>query len=266
MVADGSARTAFLTLEVADHIARLTINRPDRRNALTHDMWRELAALVDRACAHTSTRVLVITGTGNDFSAGADIAEFDTVRRDTETARSYEAANSAAFAAIRNAPVPTLASIRGACIGGGFGIAAACDLRIAAEDAVFAVPAAKLGLAYPHEAMSDIVHACGPQVARYLTFTGARISASQALTIGFLAEVIQDGDLRVRTDDIAGQVAASAPLSVRASKAAIRAVLSGNPGDAERAAVLGAATFDSADYAEGRAAFKERRSPQFRGE
>ncbi len=204
-------------------------------------------------------------GAGHDFSAGADIGEFDEVRRNAATARKYEASNSAAFAAFRNCAVPTIAAIRGACLGGGFGIAAACDIRIAAPDARFAVPAARLGLAYPHDAMADIVESCGPQLARFLTFSAATVDAETALRAGFLLEIRAAEELYERAAELAAQIAANAPMSIRASRAAIRAVLSRTPEDAEEARRLGAATFDSADYAEGRAAFRDRRKPLFRG-
>lgn len=252
-----------LALSVADGVARLVIDRPAKKNALTARMWRDLADCVNRAAASHDIRVLVISGAGSDFSAGADIAEFDELRKDEATARAYEAANSAAFAAIRNAAIPTVASIRGVCFGGGFGIAAACDIRIASENASFSVPAARLGLAYPQDAMQDIVHACGPQVAKYLTFSAARIDAAKALAIGFLAEAVPDSELDTRTDTLAAAVAANAPLSIAASKAAIRAVLTGDAGDIDRAQRLGSATFASDDYAEGRAAFREKRLPRF---
>ncbi|MEX0955886.1 MAG: enoyl-CoA hydratase-related protein [Rhizobiaceae bacterium] len=265
MPAIGHSRNEHLVLDIADNIARLTIDRPDKRNALNQAMWCDLGSIVSKAAADPNVRVLVIGGAGADFSAGADIAEFDTVRRDGETARAYEAANSAAFTAVRDAAVPTIAAIRGVCFGGGFGIAAACDLRLAADDSRFSVPAARLGLAYPHDAMADIVHACGPQYARYLTFSGAAISASEALRVGFLAEICAPRELEARALDIARQIAGAAPLSVRASKAAIRAVLSGSEDDIASAHARGAATFDSADYEEGRNAFRERRDPVFRG-
>lgn len=265
MPATKHPRDGHLVLEVSDKVARLTINRPDKRNALNQAMWRDLAALVSRAASGADVRVVLISGAGDDFSAGADIAEFDTVRRDAQTARAYEAANSAAFAAIRNAGVPTIAAIRGVCFGGGFGIAAACDLRFGTEDSRFSVPAARLGLAYPHDAMADIVHACGPQFARYLTFSGVRIPATEALRIGFLADIFDAAGLEAKALGIARQIAEAAPLSVKASKAAIRAVLSGRTEDVATAEALGAATFDSADYQEGRRAFRERREPMFRG-
>lgn len=256
---------ATIVTDIAHAIATITLNRPAKMNALTRQMWRDLAEQVVRLHGDASVRVIVLRGAGAHFCAGADIGEFDAVRRNAGTARDYEAVNSAAFAAIRDAPVPTLAAISGTCFGGGFGLAAACDLRIATPDAVFSVPAAKLGLAYPRDAMADIVHAAGPQMARYLTYSAARIDAQAAFAAGLLLEIVE-GDLGTRASEIAHTIAANAPLSIRASKASIRAVLSGRTEDIERAQALGDATFDSADYAEGRTAFRERRKARFTGD
>ncbi len=250
-----------LLFELTDGIARLTINRASRKNAVTAAMWRDLADRV--AALPSSTRVLVLAGAGTDFCAGADIGEFETVRRDADTAMAYEQANSDAFRTLREAAFPTIAAIRGICFGGGFGLAAACDLRIGAPGSLFSVPAARLGLAYPTDAMADIVAACGPQLAKYLLFSAARIDAAEALAAGFLLEIADDPVARALA--IAASIAEAAPLSARASKAAIRAVMTGDSEIAIEAARLGAATFDSADYAEGRAAFRQKRRPVFSG-
>ena len=149
-------------------------------------------------------------------------------------------------------------------IAGAIGLAAACDLRLASPDATFSVPAARLGLAYPADAMADIVAAAGPQMAKLLTFTARTIDARAALAAGFLLEIVGD-DPDAHAAELAAAIAANAPLSVRASKAAIRAVLSGSSDDLDAATRAGDATFDSADYAEGRAAFKARRTAVFTG-
>ncbi len=249
-----------------DGVVAITLARPEKKNALTLSMWRALAGAVGAAGRDPATRVVVLRGAGCDFCAGADIGEFAELRGDAEAARHYEAANSATFAAIRNAPVPTIGAISGICFGGGFGIAAACDIRIGSEDALFSVPAAKLGLAYPFDAMQDIVHSAGVQMARYLAFSADRLSAPAARHAGFLLETVADRDrLQVRAGEIARNIAQNAPLSVRASKAAIRAVLSMQAADVERAQALGDLTFDSADYREGREAFRQKRRPVFRG-
>lgn len=258
-------QTDFLKATGDGGVVTVTIDRPQRKNAMTQAMWREMAALFRGFASDDAVRVVVLRGAGADFCAGADIGEFETVRGDAASARVYESANSAAFTAIRDCPVPTIAAIGGICFGGGFGLAAGCDIRLASADAVFSVPAARLGLAYPVDAMADIVHAVGPQLARYMTYSAARLDAAAALDAGFLLEVVEPGWLEVRAAELAASIAANAPLSIRASKASIRAVLSGLAADAALAGTLGDATFESDDYAEGRAAFREKRPARFSG-
>ncbi|MFN3548475.1 MAG: enoyl-CoA hydratase/isomerase family protein [Mesorhizobium sp.] len=249
-----------------DGIVSVTIDRAEKKNALTLTMWRTLADVFAREAARASTRVIVLAGAGSDFCAGADIGEFGDLRGGADSARDYEAANSDAFRAIRESAVPTIAAIAGICFGGGFGLAAACDLRVATRDARFSVPAARLGLAYPQDAMQDIVRACGAQMAKYLAFSAARLTADEAREAGILlATVAGRPALDARVAEMAAAIARNAPLSIRASKASIAAVESREPADAARARERGDATFDSADYREGRAAFAQRREPRFRG-
>lgn len=265
MTFQARADTNSLNVTVSEHVARVVIDNPQRKNAVDLAGWHALAALIPELAARADVRVIVLSGAGSDFCAGADISEFDIVRKDAATARIYEAANSAAFAAIRASAVPVIAAIRGICFGGGFGLAASCDLRIATDDARFAVPAARLGLAYPQDAMIDIVSAAGAQMARYLTLTAQPIDARQALAGGFLLEIVASENFDDRLSVIASAIAASAPLSVKASRLSIMSVVTKDPLIARMAQEAGDATFDSADYAEGRAAFKERRKPQFQG-
>lgn len=247
-------------------IGRLTINRPDKRNALTDEMWRAVPKAIDWLVNRQNARVLIMEGAGGrDFSAGADIGEFATLRKDAETARAYEAGNSAAFAAIRHCPVPVIAAIRGICFGGGFGLAAAADIRIADETARFAIPAARLGLAYPLDAMQDLVRALGDQQARIALFSGRELPLEKAVACGCVAASCRPDQVTCEVEALATAIAAAAPLSVRASKAAISAVHSGSHDDYDRAGTLSASTFDSADYAEGRSAFMEKRMARFKG-
>lgn len=265
MAFQGNAGAGPIKIDITAGVATITLDRPHKMNAISHAMWDELADLVTRIGKDPEARVIVLRGAGGNFSAGADIREFDEVRRDTATSLAYEASNSAAFAAFRNTPIPTLAAIGGVCFGGGFGLAAACDLRVASSDARFSVPAARLGLAYPYSDMQDIVHAAGPQMAKYLAFSAAAIDAATALQAGFLLEVVDSDRLAERAAEIARNIAANAPLSIKASKAAVHAVLSGEPSDIAAAREAGERTFDSSDYAEGRAAFREKRKPVFHG-
>ena len=256
----------LLKAGVLDHVGTLLIDNPARKNAVTARMWQSIPAAVAWLCGEAKARVILLKGAGDrDFSAGADISEFATVRKDAETARIYEAENARAFAALRTAPVPSIAAIRGICYGGGFGLAAACDIRIADETARFCIPPAKLGLAYPAEAVADIVAGLGGQAARYALYTGAVMEPVQALKWGFLLECLPSEALDQHVQQLCATIAGNAPLSVKASRLAIRAVIEGDAHAAAQAVETGAATFESADYAEGRKAFAEKRKPQFTG-
>ncbi|WP_404933013.1 enoyl-CoA hydratase/isomerase family protein [Nitratireductor sp. L15S-10] len=254
-----------LRVSCTEGVATILLSRPGKMNAVSQAMWHDLVKAIEELETDETVRVIILRGAGDNFCAGADIAEFDTVRRNAETARAYENLNARAFAAIRNTRLPTIAAISGVCFGGGFGLAAACDLRISTPDALFAIPAARLGLAYPVEAMGDIVATTGAQMARYLTFTGARIDAARARECGFLLEIVPTDVLVSRADEIAAMLAVNAPLSIHASKASIAAALTSRAEDFSRAQGLGDITFESADYAEGRSAFRERRPARFKG-
>lgn len=238
------------------HIGKLTFANPTRHNALTQEDWlavrTKIGDLIDQ-----DARVVIISGEGQSFCAGADISEFDTVRKDAATARIYEAANVDAFEAIHVCPVPTIAAIDTYCLGGGFGLAAACDLRIATDRAQFAVPAARLSLAYPVEGIAHIVDAIGQQNTKAMLFTANRYSAEAMKDMGFLLDVVAPEQLHQRADEWATQIASLAPLTHRATKASIAG--------RRDAKTLADSTFESADYAEGRAAFKQKRQPLFKG-
>ncbi len=257
----------MLKASVHDHVGTLLIDNPRRKNAVTKTMWQAIPKAVRWLINEAGARVIILTGAGDtDFSAGADISEFAEVRRDAETARIYEAENSAAFSAVRQAPVPVIAVIRGICYGGGFGLAAAADLRLADSSARFCVPPARLGLAYPADAVHDIVSALGDQIARFALYTGEVMLPERLAMSGFLLECHPPEKLGPSAEALAATIAGNAPLSVRASKLAIRGASETDPVLISDAATLGAATFDSQDYAEGRLAFAEKRKPQFTGQ
>ncbi|MBW3098203.1 enoyl-CoA hydratase-related protein [Pseudohoeflea coraliihabitans] len=255
-----------LDLAVEEGIGRLRLDRPHRKNAVNQAMWQAIPAALALLSGDMQARIIVLSGAGgSDFSAGADITEFDTVRRDATTARAYERANSEAFAALRTASVPVIASLRGVCFGGAFGLAAACDLRIGDTSCRFAVPAARLGLAYPADAVVDMVTALGAQRARHLLLTGDEMDAETALAAGFLLTRTTPDALEAETVHLAQRIASAAPLSIAAARATVAAALSGDQERMHAARELGDTTFESADYAEGRAAFRDRRRPVFTG-
>lgn len=253
--------------EVEGAVGRLVIDNPARRNALAYGMWLAIPAAIEALVAHPAVRVIVVRGAGDlAFVSGADISEFDTLRRDSKSAQAYEQSNARAFAAVREAGKPTIAMIRGFCLGGGMGLAVACDLRIGAEDAQFGIPAARLGVGYPPECMRDVVNAVGPQRAKELFFTARRLDGREAAALGFLIRAVPAATLEVETAALAATIADNAPLTIRAAKAAIDAC-AGDPDTADwtRVTALAEACFDSDDFAEGRTAFLSKRAPVFRG-
>jgi len=255
-----------LRLERNGGFAVLVLDNPARLNALTSAMWAAIPRLVGQAEADASVRVIVLRGTGGKaFSAGADISEFDSARSG-DAVKAYDALNHAAFEALLGATKPTVAMIEGFCLGGGLGIAACCDLRIANDVATFAIPAAKLGLGYHPRWVRTLLTLAPPAAVKELLFTGRRFTASEALAIGLINRVypaaVLDSEMRTLVEMIAG----NAPLTIRAAKAAIDALtLKPETADIAHLETLVKACFDSADYKEGRKAFAEKRTPQFLG-
>lgn len=261
------SQTSKLSVEIAYGVARLCIDNGAKRNAFDLEMWCALPPLIAAIDAAPEARALVITGAqGLPFCSGADISEFSTVRATSAGGRAYEEANVEAFHAISRCSKPTIAAISGFCMGGGMGIAAVCDLRVAQEGTVFGVPAGRLGVGYPPSAMRYVVAAVGPQRAFELFFTARRLTAKDALAVGFLSHLYEQESFVGAVDDLAETIAGNAPLTLKAAKAAIRAAaqLPGAPTPQECEA-LAAACFDSDDYMEGRAAFLEKRAPKFTG-
>ncbi|MHB2168233.1 enoyl-CoA hydratase [Alsobacter sp. R-9] len=259
--------TGRIRIERACRVGVLAIDNPARRNAIDLAMWQALPALARDLDEDDAVRVIVLRGAGDlAFAAGADISEFSTVRASAEGGRTYEAANLAAFDAVARIRKPVVAMIRGFCLGGGLGLALACDLRVASDDAVFAIPAGRLGVGYPPAALAYAVAAVGAMRAKELFFTARRIDAAEAERIGLLTKRVAVADLERETMALAETIAANAPLTLRAAKAGIDAAahLPGSP-SAESLQALAAACFDSDDYREGRTAFLEKRAPTFTG-
>ncbi|WP_416908814.1 MAG: enoyl-CoA hydratase-related protein [Polymorphobacter sp.] len=257
-----SAHHPHLRLEQDGAVARLLIDRPARRGAMDQSMWKALPALVSAAMDDPATRLLILSGAApGQFCAGADIAEF--ARASAEPA--WRARNSAAIRAtqlaLARAPKPTLALVDGDAIGGGCGLAMACDLRIASPRARFGITPAKLGLVYPLHDTRLLVELVGPAQARRLLYSGRIIGAEEALRIGLVQIVAEDAAAEAAA--FAVDVINASPASQRASKAIIQRIIEGAHDDDEGSMGDFDAAFTGADFTEGVAAFLAKRPPKF---
>jgi enoyl-CoA hydratase len=248
-------------------LAVVTVNNPEKHNAMSLDMWRALGEAVDIATADETVRVILLTGAGGKaFISGADIDEFETQRDDARSTEQYASRGSATLSALRRCRIPTIACIDGFCLGGGLLVAMLADIRIAAEGSQYGIPAARLGVAYGYPGLELLVSLVGPSRARLITYTGERIDAAEALRIGLVDRVVPRTDLQFRTRELAQTIIDNAPLSIAASKITIEQIMR-NPGDRDTLAIdrINARCADSEDFREGRRAFAERRKPVFHG-
>ncbi|MXQ09944.1 enoyl-CoA hydratase [Microvirga makkahensis] len=265
MNASFSPSSSKLNASIDGSVATLAIHNPAKRNALDLDMWRALPGIFEGLDRDERVRVIVLRGEGREsFASGADIGEFETARADAEGGRRYEAINEAAFWAVAHCSKPVIAMIRGFCLGGGFGLALSCDLRIASENAIFGIPAARLGVGYPPGAMKLVTAAVGAPAAKDLFYTARRIAAEEAQRLGAVQRVVPDEALEETTLALARDIARNAPLTIRAAKAAIDAAM-GLAHPSTDPVALADECFDSADAVEGRTAFLEKRKPIFTG-
>jgi enoyl-CoA hydratase/carnithine racemase len=259
LFADGT-----LCLRRTGELATLEIRRPEQRNAVSLAMWNVLPEAVSEAALDPSLRALILRGSGTEaFSAGADLDELPEIYSDAVATRTYLAAMHRAYAALRGLPFPTIAAIRGSCMGGGCGLALACDLRFASSDARLAIPAAKLGLAYSFADTALLVEHVGPARAKDLLCSGRLVDAAEALNIGlidFIAEV--DAFDRV-VADYAQALCRRSPASVRFAKATVNAIACGARGETGEMREALETLLRGPDFQEGYRAFKEKRVPRF---
>src|SRR5246127_2305958 len=252
---------------ISDGVGVLTFNNPEKRNAMSLEMWEGLGQALTELRDDDAVRVVVLVGAGDKaFVSGADISQFEKTRHNAAASEEYSKKSEAQRALLGNYPKPTIACIRGSCLGGGLQVAMLTDIRIAAEHSQFGIPAAKLGIAYGYDGLRNLVSLVGPSWARLIMYTGMKIDSAEALRIGLVDRVVPNGELWDATMEIARTISGNAPLAIQAAKITIAQVLK-DPAARDMDAIkkIGSACMDSEDFREGRQAFMEKRKPQFKG-
>ncbi|MDP7651493.1 MAG: enoyl-CoA hydratase [Rhodospirillales bacterium] len=256
-----------LIIEEQGGIARLVLNRPEKRNAIGLAMWQGLGDALEALADDAKVRVVVLRGAGDKaFSAGADISEFKTLRSTPDGRAVYDQAMRRAFERLSNLPKFTIAMIDGVCVGGGAEVAMDCDVMIASDRARFAITPARLGLGYSTPDVERIVRRVGAHRAKEVLATGNMFDAADALAMGWVNHVVPAADLETFVEDFARSVAANAPLSVKAAKLTVNELMKAP--DDQNAALCRQLVEDcyaSEDYKEGQRAFAEKRAPNFKG-
>ena len=243
-------------------VARLVIDRLGKRNALNRSMWTQIPALLADLAADPGVKVLVVTGAGPDFSAGADIGDLLTGADPADPMAEIRAANLRAQAALREFPKPTIAVVRGHCIGGGLELAINCDFRWAARGSTYGVTPARIGVVYPPAAIKVLLDLVGPATAKYLLMSGDLITAEQAESKGLVDRVVAEEDLDQEALAFANVLVSRSQLTIRSVKESVNALLAGDDAD-QQAFKRYQETISSGELAEGVAAFSGKRLPVF---
>jgi enoyl-CoA hydratase/carnithine racemase len=249
-------------------LAWITFNRPERRNAVSLEMWQAVPDFVAQAAADDDIRVLLIRGAGDEaFISGADISQFGSVRSNAEVSQTYDRASGAALGSLATLEKPVVAMINGICFGGGCSVAVMCDLRICSDDSRFCIPAARLSVAYPIErGVERLVHVVGAANATEILVTASVYNAEEALRMSLVNRIVPKAELESYTRDYALKIADNAPLSVAAHKFFVReSTKATNLRDMDKVRAWSTRCFNSDDYKEGVNAFMQKRRPKFQG-
>jgi enoyl-CoA hydratase len=264
---DDKTKTDKVLSRKDGRVGYVIFNNPERRNAVSLDMWARTTEILEGFARDDDVRVVVLTGAGGKaFVSGADVSRFESERASLEAAKVYNLTVERANTSIYEFPKPTIAMIRGYCIGGGLGLAVCCDLRICSDNSRFAIPAAKLGLGYSYPGVKRLTDVVGPAFAKEIFFTARQFDAEEARTMGLVNRVVPEAELEDYVKTYADTIAINAPLTVKTAKfIANEAMKDESTRDLARCRELVEQCFSSNDYAEGRRAFMEKRKPAFTG-
>jgi enoyl-CoA hydratase len=264
---DDKAKTDKMLARKDGRVGYVIFNNPERHNAVSLEMWARTAEILDEFARDDEVRVVVITGAGGkSFVSGADISKFESERSSLDGVKTYNAAVAKANESIFEFAKPTIAMIRGYCIGGGLGLAVCCDLRICSENSRFGIPAAKLGLGYNYPGLKRLADLVGPSFAKEIFFTARQFDAEEARVMGLINRIVPQAELEAYVKDYADTIAGNAPLTVKAAKfIANETTRDESKRNLARCAELVEQCFKSNDYTEGRRAFMEKRKPAFTG-
>jgi enoyl-CoA hydratase len=264
---DDKTRTDKMLSRKEGGVGYVIFNNPERHNAVSLDMWAATTDILETFRNDPEVRVVVITGAGGKaFVSGADISKFESERSSMDAVKHYNVTVGTANQTVAEFPKPTIAMIKGYCIGGGLGLALCCDMRIASENSKFGVPAAKLGLGYAYPGLKRLVDVVGPAFAKEIFYTGRQFDVPEALAMGLINRAVPADDLENYVRNYADTIAGNAPLTLKAVKFIVgETVKDESRRDLAHANELVENCFTSQDYIEGRRAFMEKRKPIFTG-
>ena len=250
---------------VEDKVGYIILDNPSRLNAISLSMWEKIGILLKEYENNNNIRCVVLKGKGKKaFSAGADISEFNDNRSQSDTVLKYDNVSKNSLQILQRFSKPTIALIDGYCIGGGLATALSCDIRLASKKSTFAIPAAKLGLAYDYLGIKKLRDIVGPSRAKYIFFTARQFTSDEAMQMGIIEQIFNDSDFDEHTLKVLNAISDNAPLTIASAKLAIDA----DPQDSkmiQRCKEFEQVCFSSKDYEEGRLAFSEKRKPFFKG-